>query len=103
MINEVLAESRGIDNTSRERIKVLQKNLDDILNNHEKWLAPNEVAEIVETYEYALQRLWGFPTDRRYHRYSHFIKGCTCPKEDNDELVGRIEERWIDRLCPFHN
>lgn len=34
--------------------------------------------------QYALQRAWGFPEDPNYHR-AWWIKGCTCPKMDNDD------------------
>jgi hypothetical protein len=51
--------------------------------------------------EYALQRLWGFPEDPKYHR-SYYYPQCTCPKIDNEDMRG-TPYRVYDASCPIHN
>jgi len=36
------------------------------------------------TVQFALQRAWGFPEDKNYHRFWD-IPSCDCPEMDNDD------------------
>lgn len=50
--------------------------------------------------EFKLQRLWGFEENSAYHR-EFMIDGCTCPKSDNEELVGTNRRIYSD-TCVIH-
>lgn len=50
--------------------------------------------------EFKLQRLWGFEENSAYHR-EFMIDGCTCPKTDNEELVGTNRRIYSD-TCVIH-
>lgn len=87
---------------SREEIAALgpaYEAMFDVLNNPEKYDDP--VAKVTEL-EYDLQERWHFPRDAKYHKYQMYIKGCTCPKMDNAELVGATEDRYRVSDCPWH-
>ena len=97
--NEALAESQGL--TANEKMRLDQKyaELFGVLYNPGAWNAP---AAQVRKIEFDLQRLWKFEQDPTFHRYQTAIRGCTCPKMDNDERVGRTIERLMSISCPWH-
>lgn len=64
--NQTLADSKGLSDKARARLDYLYESLDKVLNNPAA--ASNQVDFIEET-EYALQKVWGFPPDRKFHRY----------------------------------
>lgn len=51
--------------------------------------------------EFELQRLWGFPENINYHRYWFLLPKCTCPKIDNNELIGSIL-KYYNNDCIIH-
>lgn len=56
---------------------------------------------IVEAIEFALQRAWKFPADRRYHSWWYKIPHCACPKLDNQDAQG-TDQRIYVKGCPVH-
>lgn len=104
MINEQLAESRGISAENKEEIirahrllQLINENIGDYVSE----IGYKRVAQMVEDLDYRLQELWGFPLDKAYHTYWYQINGCTCPKMDNQETLG-TGRKWINQSCPFH-
>lgn len=58
------------------------------------------ISERVTELEFELQRLWGFPQDKEFHRYWLNIGSCSCPKMDNMDRLGY--GRIINLGCPVH-
>ena len=58
------------------------------------------ISERVAVLEFELQRLWGFPQDKEFHRYWLNIGSCSCPKMDNMDRLGY--GRIINLGCPVH-
>jgi hypothetical protein len=97
--NVEFADKQGISAVDRQRLDQKYEELFSVLNNPENWNAP--VAQ-VKKIEYDLQYLWKLPQDPKWHRYQIDIKGCTCPRMDNAELVGFSDDRYIRSDCPWH-
>jgi len=55
----------------------------------------------IETLEFKMQELWGFPIDRNMHRYWRECPKCTCPEYDNYESRGTMY-RHYNTMCPIH-
>lgn len=58
------------------------------------------LAKRAERVEYIIQKLWGFPQDRNYHRWWN-LPGCTCPKLDNEDRWGTPYRIYVE-YCPIH-
>ena len=56
--------------------------------------------KIITQIEFKLQKLWGFPHDRNFHRWFDVPK-CSCPKWDNAESLGS-DFRIINPNCIIH-
>lgn len=56
--------------------------------------------QVIEDIEFTLQGLWKFTRDVNYHTHWIEIKGCTCPKMDNQERWGT--GRITVSTCPWH-
>jgi len=54
----------------------------------------------IENLEFKLQRAWGFPQDRNFHRWFE-VPRCTCAKMDNQDRSG-TEYRVYNLDCPVH-
>ena len=96
-MNHNLADRMNVSQENREKIVVLHRQLEDVLNN-----PPEDAPERVTEIEYELQSLWGFSQDPKYHRYNYRIKGCRCGTLDNDDMVGFTANRWVTQGCPWH-
>jgi hypothetical protein len=97
-LNEALLKKQGINKETEALLEDEYNFLSSVLADPELYTDP--VAE-VEKREYNLQRLWGFPQDRNYHRYWKHIKGCTCPKRDNEDPM-YFGRRITVSDCPWH-
>ena len=91
----------SFDEETRSAITLLHNKLDNYKLHPEKYGTPKTVAKVVESLEYTLQVLWLFDPNPAYHTHWYEIKGCTCPKMDNQDCFGS-EEFFIDGDCPFH-
>lgn len=101
MINKELAEKQQLTPGTITAIEVLQTQLKAFLARPTMYAEEKDVAQIVESFEYVTQFLWGFPLDRDFHRYWNRVKGCECPHLDNQERCG-THYRVINPICPFH-
>lgn len=101
-VNLELAKQQGLTEDTITAINVLHKRLDAILARPTMFADEKDVARIVESFEFVLQSLWGFPLDRNYHRYWNKVKGCTCNADlDNRDRIG-TPYRVINPECIFH-
>lgn len=101
MINKELAIKMEISEDRQVAIQEVQDTLSDFLNDPTSHVQAKDVAEVVRGFEWVLQKLWGFPMDSNMHRYQWKVNGCTCPKADNEELIG-TGTMWRHPDCPFH-
>jgi hypothetical protein len=62
-------------------------------------IVPNLMIEYTAG-EFEMQDVWRFPQDENFHRFWD-IPACTCPRMDNDDLVGSSHS-VIDGACPLH-
>lgn len=100
-VNIDLAKSRGVLDAV-PTIEFLHNRLHSYINRPSMFFNdPKEAVRVIESYEYVLQSLWGFPFDTNFHSYWHKVKGCTCPSMDNYDPIyaGR---RIINSNCPYH-
>lgn len=101
-VNLPLARRQNLDTLTILTIDQIHCRLKQILTRPLHFVGDEKQAvDLVESLEYTLQMLWGFPIDKKYHKYWHLIKGCTCPNMDNAELVGS-GRRIIEENCKFH-
>lgn len=64
----------------------------------------NKAEGILEDFhenEFELQRLWGFPEDKGYHKFWE-LSGCSCSVLDNEDMYpfGRY---YYSGACKLHN
>jgi hypothetical protein len=97
--NEDFARSRGLSEKDIEELKDTYVSMSDVLNHPEGYPDPVSTVRVLE---FKLQRQWKFPEDAKFHHYSLYIKGCTCPRMDNAELIGFTEDRYATSDCPWH-
>lgn len=88
---------KALNTQERMTITVLHQMLDDIKQHPERYEKP---VQLIEDIEYSLQGLWKFPRDSSYHTHWLEIKGCTCPRLDNQDYLGFGKIRVSD--CPWH-
>ncbi len=60
----------------------------------------HKLAYDVQSIEFKLQKLWGFPKNSDYH-YWWKVPKCTCPIMDNQDNYG-TQYRNVDMNCPVH-
>lgn len=99
LLNVPFARQQGLNDKDIEELAQVYVAMNDVLCNPEKYDDP--VAKVTEL-EYDMQERWTFPRDAKFHRYQMYLKGCTCPKMDNAELVGYTEDRYSVSDCPWH-
>jgi hypothetical protein len=97
--NEALADKQGLTADERNALDLTYDLLFDILENPERY---EDVETKVRDLEFRLQKEWKFPQDPKFHRYQFEIKGCTCPRMDNFELIGHTADRYRISDCPWH-
>jgi hypothetical protein len=97
--NEALADKQGLTDADREDLDKVYEELFYALEHPEVFA---DIEANVRQIEFNLQRLWRFPEDPKFHRYQLEIKGCTCPKLDNYELIGHTADRYRVSDCPWH-
>ncbi len=83
----------------KEAISSIHKVLADIKDFPERYENP---VQLIEDLEYALQGLWKFPRDARYHTHWMEIKNCTCPKMDNRDPMYYGGGKITVSDCPWH-
>lgn len=101
-INKDLAKQQGLSERGIITIEELQKHLNAFLARPTIHVQEADAPEIVTAFELVLQYCWKFPMDKKFHRYGHKLNGCGCPQNDNDELIGVSDGRWVNQDCPYH-
>ncbi len=79
----------------------LMKELDPQYITHDRMVA-KLYANLLESLEYNMQRVWKFEQNQEYHSWWYKIPHCKCPKMDNADPLysGR---RIISGDCVIHN
>jgi len=62
----------------------------------------DEPVQLIEDMEFTLQGLWKFTRDADYHIHWKDIKGCTCPKMDNEDPMYFGGGKITVSDCPWH-
>ena len=102
-INLELAKQRNLSENAITAIEAIHEGLHKFLLRPTMYAKAENCAEIVHGVEYTLQMLWGFPADRKFHRYEFDLEGCLCNAYmDNRERIGYTETRIYNTNCPFH-
>lgn len=101
-INKKLAARQELSEREIVAIEEVQRHLDVFLKRPTFYTREEDCSEVVTAFEFVLQKLWGFPLDKKFHKYQNDLKGCLCPSLDNRDLVGVDEGRWVDQNCPYH-
>ena len=102
VISETLLTQRNVSE-NLELIKNCHLDKFKVFSKMEKTDDSNKLkkcAKQIESIEFKLQGLWGFPLDRNYHKWFNVPK-CSCPKIDNLERLG-TEYRIFEEGCPVH-
>ena len=60
-----------------------------------------EYVSLIESIEYAMQRLWGFDEDSTYHTHWFTDPKCDCPIMDNSERQG-VDMKIVNLSCQLH-
>lgn len=99
--SEELADSMGVSAEDRVKLDDAYVSLLHVFKHPEEYGNPGAEHAVTEL-EFELQALWGFPQDPRFHKYQQHIKGCTCPRLDNLDLIGYDAQRYRVSDCPWH-
>ena len=97
--NERLISKLDLPDHIQQTLTDIYKQLTLVLNRPDMYTNP---VEHIEALEYTLQVLWQFTPDRNRHSYWYKINGCTCPKMDNNDMIG-TGYRKISEDCKWHN
>lgn len=100
-LNEELVLLMNVKPDCVSRIRELHETLDNIIKHPLQYGTHEDVVDLIEGHEYALQALWNFNIDSGYHQWWFKVDGCRCPKLDNQDRVGS-PYRVINATCPFH-
>lgn len=102
-INKILAARQELSEREIVAIEEVQRHLGVFLKRPTFYTPEEDCSEVVTAFEFVLQKLWGFPIDKKFHRYQNDLKGCLCDtKMDNMERVGATSSRVYNKECPFH-
>lgn len=74
--NRELAEQRGLSEESIAHIDFIHDKMDYLLDNAKHIEDRDAAIETFREAEYALQKLWGFSADSRYHTWAHMLHGA---------------------------
>lgn len=103
MINQNMVNRQKVSDEDVKRIVKLQtirKYFYDFIELSDDKEEIRRLDSIITQIEFQLQKLWGFPQDRNYHRWFDVPK-CSCPKWDNADNIGS-EFRIINPNCILH-
>lgn len=104
VISVQLAERQGLTQDAVNAIELLHRFKDDMFDLCRNVYVDGESGGFVlalEQIEFSMQRLWEFEESSAHHTWWYQIPGCTCPKLDNQDMMG-IDQRIISCDCPFH-
>ncbi len=105
LLNPALLERQGISDDAVFHLEGFHLYLSDLFEEA-KDMTPEDqkmyVAPLVESIEFAMQRLWKFPEDANYHTHWLRVPACLCPKMDNRDPMYYGRGRIIVADCPIH-
>lgn len=78
---------------------LIDKHIRDAANSKE---VIQEYNNLLQTLEFAMQRIWGFPEDANYHTWWLDAEECLCPKMDNKDPLYWGRGKIISGDCPIH-
>ena len=102
-LNPALIKKNGLTEAEVENLKLLHCKLYTVHLSIEATDDPIQLkhyANLIEHYEYELQKCWHFHRTYTMHRWFDVPK-CKCPKMDNEENMG-TKYRIINAECPLH-
>lgn len=102
ILNPNLVKQQNLSNTTIELLEGLHIAM-AAHKNRELSDIPDipEYVELIQEIEFAMQRLWGFEEDSKYHNHWFTDPKCQCPVFDNHDLSG-INRSVINLSCPLH-
>ena len=102
-LNKNLLTQQQINPETEASLQATHAMLELILENPEL-VGIDSVSEVVRGLEFALQELWNFPLSQKHHKHQFMIKGCECPKMDNDDMIRSGQPyRYYNMECPIHS
>lgn len=102
-LNEALIKRNNVAPEKVEKIKKLHLKKWEIFEEMENETSPEllkSYSKLVETIEYELQGLWGFPKNKNFHAW-YMVPHCKCPKTDNQERTG-TPYQVFNQHCIIH-
>jgi hypothetical protein len=57
---------------------------------------------LLEELEYRMQHMWGFQENSKFHTWWRKPKTCTCPEDDNKDIMAYGHHRVTSSDCPVH-
>lgn len=102
-LNHNLIIKNKVTEEKIEKIKKLHIQKLEVFNlmeNEDSREILKSYANVIETIEYELQSLWGFPKDKNMHDWFNVPK-CKCLKKDNNDRKG-TPIRIFAPFCPIH-
>lgn len=103
-LNQNLVARNNVSYTAQLQLCELYDELDALLETSKIYGLTRAdydvISDKVTELEFELQRLWGFPQDKEFHRYWLSVGHCKCGAIDNLERLGY--GRIINLDCPVH-
>ena len=103
-LNQNLVARNNVSYTAQLQLCELYDKLEALLLSSKGEMSARADYDIVydkvTELEFELQRLWGFPQDKEFHRYWLSVGYCKCGAIDNLERLGY--GRIINLGCPVH-
>ena len=103
MINQNLVNRQKVSGENVKRIVKLQtirKYFYDFIELSDDKEEIRRLDRIITQIEFQIQKLWGFPENKNFHRWFDVPK-CSCPKLDNADSLGS-KFRTINPNCILH-
>ncbi len=97
-LNKALLLKQGVTAADEAELELLYEKLSHVIAYPEEYEDP---VAYIEELELSMQKLWKFPQDRNYHRYWKYIKGCRCPRQDNEDPM-YFGRRIVVSDCSWH-
>lgn len=100
--NKNLMLAKNITGAHKILLENAYAKLNVVLTKPELYRSDEEVVERVEALQYVIQFLYDFDMTKDYHTYWYKVKGCSCPKLDNNDPMVAPNIRITDTTCKFH-
>lgn len=104
-VNPTLVLNKHLKPEDVERIKKLHEVrllIFDFMETTTDKILLKLCAKVIENLEFALQKAWNFPKDKKCHSWWYQVPHCNCPRLDNQDRFG-TDQRVINETCPVHS